>query len=61
MYELRTIKEALAEIRLKDPNTAVTEYFLRNLVKTGQIPSKRAGIKYLVDLRAINAYFNTFP
>lgn len=56
MQDIRTIKEAAAHYRAADPNTALTEYAIRTLVRTGQGPSARVGKKYLVSLEALEAY-----
>lgn len=50
MRKYRTIKGAFAEIKERDPNTALTEYRIRQMVIEGEIPSKRAGNKYLLDI-----------
>ena len=42
---IRTIKNAYREIREQDPNTCITEWFLRQLITGGAIPSIRAGTK----------------
>lgn len=48
--KIRTIKGALAEIKRQDPNTALTEFRVRQLIINGELPFKRAGNKYLLDL-----------
>lgn len=53
---IRTIKNAYREIREQDPNTCITEWFLRQLITGGAIPSIRAGTKWLVDLDVIEEY-----
>lgn len=55
---MRTIKEAAEEIRLSDPQSAVREYFIRDLVVSGQIPHIRAGRKILINLDALFAYLH---
>ena len=54
MCRYRTIKSAYAEIKAADPNTALTEYRIRQMVLLGEIPSQKAGNKYLVDIDAIS-------
>lgn len=56
MQHTRTIKEAAAHYRAADPNTALTEYAIRTLVRTGRVPSVRVGKKYLVTIEALEAY-----
>ncbi len=55
---VRTIKNAYREIREQDPNTCITEWFLRQLITGGAIPSIRAGTKWLVDLDVIEEYIS---
>lgn len=53
MSRMRTIKAAAEEIRERDPDTDLTEYALRCMVKTGRIPCIRVGNKYLVNMDAL--------
>ena len=53
---MRTIKEAAEEIKLTDPQSAVREYFIRDLVVSGQIPHIRAGRKILINLDKLFEY-----
>lgn len=57
MSKVRTIRQAVAEIRKADPETAVTEYAIRQLVKSGQIPAVMSGNKALVNLDDIVKVF----
>ena len=54
----RTISAAAAEIAETDPNTAINEWMLRTLVRTGVIPSVKRGNRYLVALEDIEAYLD---
>lgn len=56
MARMRTIKEAADYLKSIDSNTALTETALRRLVSTGQIPSVRIGIKYLVSLEVLESF-----
>ena len=56
MQHTRTITEAAAHYRAADPNTALTEYAIRTLVRTGRVPCARVGKKYLVTIEALEAY-----
>ena len=42
---MRTIDEAYNELIKLDPNTAVTKYRIKQLVKSGVIPAVPAGLK----------------
>lgn len=52
---MRTIKEAIAEIKANDPETAVTENFIKGLCRQG-IASVKVGRKYLVNLDLLEQY-----
>ena len=54
---LRTIDGALQEIRAQDKNTAITRYRIRELVINGEIPARKSGKKYLIDLDALIRYY----
>lgn len=49
---MRTIKEVVEEIKKIDPNTAVREYYVRDLVNNNKIVYVKAGRKILVNLDA---------
>lgn len=57
MSRYRTIRGVLQYIRARDPESAITEYFLRQLILNEELRYKRAGTKYLIDLDDIEAYF----
>ncbi len=58
---MRTIDEAFAYLKEKDPETALTRYYLRQLVLSGAVPSAKAGRKYLVNLDRLEEYLNHPP
>ena len=53
---MRGIKQAITELKLTDPETALTEKALRRLILTKAIPSIRIGTKYLVNLDTLYDY-----
>lgn len=57
MRHIRTIQGAINVIRAEDPDCAITAHRLRALVRSGAIPSKRAGRKYLVAVEDALQYF----
>lgn len=57
MDKIRTLQGAVAAIKAQDPETAITEHYLRALVRSGAIPSQRAGRKYLLCLEDIYQHF----
>ena len=56
MIHTRTIKEAAAHFKSADPQTSLTEYAIRTLLRTGKVPCVRVGKKYLVTIEALEAY-----
>jgi hypothetical protein len=54
---LRTINKAYEELRVRDPETAITKNLLREMVTQGIIPSAKAGNRYLVDVDVVEQYF----
>ncbi len=57
MSRVRTIDAAYDELRKTDPLTSVTRSGLRRLVVSGEIPSVRVGVKYLVRLEDVESFF----
>lgn len=47
---MRTIAKIVSELRKLDPDTEVSEYYIRQLVKTGAVPVVWAGTKALINL-----------
>lgn len=47
---LRTIKQVADYFKEHDPETGVTEWALRRLVKEGEIPVVKVGVKQLINL-----------
>lgn len=56
MQKIRTIRKAAAEIRKQDPDTAITEYFIRQLVSTGEIPSIKSNSKSMINMQDLYNY-----
>lgn len=55
---MRTVKEAIEELKAIDPQTAVREYFLRDLVAQNAIPVVRAGRKILINFDKLLEYLD---
>lgn len=53
---MRTIKEAATEIKQIDPNTAMTEWHIRQLALQGVLPRVQAGKKLLINLDTLFEY-----
>lgn len=58
MPRMRLIKEAFTELKERDPSTALTEYALRRMVKSGQVPSVCAGNRYLVNMDVLERFLS---
>ncbi len=55
---MRTVKEAIAELKKNDPHTAMTEHALRVLIKTGEIPIVQCGRRFLLNLDTLMEYLS---
>lgn len=53
---MRTIRALHAEIVANDPNTCITQWFIREAVLSGRVPCVRAGNKYLIDADKFNDF-----
>lgn len=53
---MRTAEKALAVIREEDPETDVTLHYIRQLIKTGRVPSVAVGRKKLINVDILMAY-----
>ncbi|MBV1759075.1 MAG: helix-turn-helix domain-containing protein [Dethiosulfatibacter sp.] len=58
MARMRTIKQTMKYLKEKDPNTSITEWWLRSMLRSGELRSHKAGNKYLVNLDYLEEYFN---
>lgn len=53
---IRTIDQAYDELKKRDPDTAISRHMVRQLVKTGIVPSIQSGNKKLVDVDVLEQY-----
>lgn len=53
---MRTAPGALKIIKAQDPETAVTEHYIRRLIRTGAIPHVDVGRKKLVNVDQLLSY-----
>ncbi len=56
---MRLLKEAAADIKELDPESAVTPYFIRQLALEGKIKSIMAGRKRLINLDSLLDYLTS--
>ena len=54
--KIRTIAEAIEEIKRLDPETAITARFIKEGIADGKIPIIRVGNKMLVNMSSIFAF-----
>lgn len=55
---LRTIKQAMDEIKELDPKTALTIYHIRTRCETGKIKCEKVGRKIFVNFDSLLDYLN---
>lgn len=55
---MRTIKQAINELKTQDSETAFTESALRRAISSGDIPHLRAGNKILINLDTVEKYLS---
>lgn len=60
LARMRTIKEAHQIIHKEDPESCISEYYLRTLVKTKpkQIGVFKSGTKFLINMNLLMDYLN---
>ena len=57
--EIRTIDKAYDELKKRDPETAISRYLVRQIVKQGKIPCIQAGNRKLIDVDVLADYVET--
>jgi excisionase family DNA binding protein len=55
---MRTISEAISELRAEDPQTAITTHFLRQAIASGRLPAIKAGRKILINLETLSEFLS---
>lgn len=58
MSRIRTIGKCIEELQAIDPNTCITVWNIRQLIKNGKINFWMSGNRKLVDMDQVEAYFN---
>lgn len=58
LVKMRTVKECVNEIKLLDPMSAITEWYIRTLCAENTIKHFKSGKKILVNLDDLIAYIN---
>ncbi len=57
----RTVRECFEEIKRLDEQTVISEYFIRQLCKSGQVKCYHSGNKTYVNLDSLFDYLNNEP
>jgi hypothetical protein len=60
MAKMRNLDRAYAEIKAKDPDTALSRYALRQIFLSGVIKTVKVGRIRLVDMDALNAFLSGY-
>lgn len=55
---MRTVTQCLDYFRKEDPETSISEYYLRMLIKQKKIPVFMAGVKQLINLDILIEYLS---
>jgi len=58
MARMRTIKQTLEYLKKQDNDCAITEWYLRSLLKSGKLTHYRAGNKYLINLDHLEEFLS---
>lgn len=58
MRRFRTIPRAIEEVKRTDPETAISTWEVRQAVRSGKIPSTRAGRRYVIAVEDVLAYYD---
>ena len=61
MARMRTVSATINHFKSIDPETAVTENFLRTQIKLGNIKTVRAGNRYLLNLDLVEEFLSNPP
>ena len=55
---MRVCKKCMEELRKEDPETAVTEYYIRQLVRNKKIAYVKSGRRTLINYESLLEYLN---
>lgn len=58
MIKLRSVKQAVLEIKQNDPNSAFSEHFLRNLIRENKSISINSGKRIFVNMDLLYELLN---
>lgn len=52
---LRSVRQAIAQIKEADPGTSLTETILRRMVDEGELPAIKMKAKFLIDMDTLES------
>jgi len=58
---MRTISQTVQYIKQSDPESCLSEWYLRGLVKSGKLKCHKAGNRYLVNIDSLEEYLKNPP
>lgn len=61
IVRMRTIKQCYEHLHKEDPESSISEYYIRMLVKQNKVPVFLAGRKQLINLDKLIEYLNSEP
>lgn len=61
MARMRTITQTVQQIKQNDPESCISEWYLRKIVKSGKLKCHRAGNRYLIDMDCLDEYLKNPP
>ena len=61
LARMRTLDAAYEMLKAEDPDTAISKYYLRYLMLSGQIPVHRVGCKRLLNYDALLVFLQNPP
>lgn len=61
LAKMRTAQQVYDYLHKEDPESSVSLWYIRSLVKQGKIPVVKAGTKYLINLDKFMEFLNSEP
>ena len=58
MLHLRSARAAAEHYKSQDPDSCISETYIRYLIDNGEIPVVQSGVKKMISLEALDAYLN---
>ena len=58
---MRTIKQAVQQIKQDDPESCISEWWIRQLVKSDKLKCHKAGNRHILDMEALEKFLKNPP